>query len=71
VDLQIFHALYHVINLAFNSPPMYTTPQALSGLLDCILNNINIKEVCNRVVHPVTKETITKYTKLMNDLVLS
>ncbi len=50
---------------------MYTTPQALSGLLDCILNNINIKEVCNRVVHPVTKETITKYTKLMNDLVLS
>ncbi len=64
-------ALYHVINLAFNSPPMYTIPQALSGLPNCILHCIDIKEVCNGVVHPVTKETITKYTKLMNNPVIS
>jgi hypothetical protein len=28
---------------------------------------IDIEEVCNGVVHPITKETITKYNKLMND----
>ena len=28
---------------------------------------IDINEVCNGVIHPVTNETITKYTKLMND----
>ena len=60
-------ALYHVINLAFNS----TIPQALAGSPNRILHSINIKEVYNGVVHPVTKETITKYTKLMNDPVLS
>jgi hypothetical protein len=64
-------ALYHVINLAFNSPPKYTIPQALARLIDCILHSIDIKEVCNRVIHPVTKETITKYTKLMHNPVLS
>jgi hypothetical protein len=65
-------ALYHVLNLAFNSPPMYTIPQALSVLPNCILHSINIREVCNRVVHPMSKETIImKYTKLMHDPVLS
>jgi hypothetical protein len=64
-------ALYHVINLAFNSPPKYTIPQALAGLPNCILHSINIKEVCSRVVHPITKETITKYTKLMHNPFLS
>jgi hypothetical protein len=55
-------ALYHVINLAFNSPPKYTIPQALAGLPDCILHNIDIKEVCNKVVHPVTKGSQHPYT---------
>jgi hypothetical protein len=64
-------ALYHVINLAFNSPPTYTIQQTLSRSPDCILHSIVIKEVCNRVAHPVTKETITKYTNLMNNPVLS
>ncbi len=32
-------------------------------------HNINIEEVCNGIIHPITKETITKYTKtkLMDD----
>ncbi len=64
-------ALYHVINLAFNSPPMYTILQALTGSPDCILYSIDIEEVCNGVVHPVTKKIITKYTKLMHNPVLS
>ena len=29
-------------------------------------HNINIEEVCNGIVHPITKETITKYTKHMD-----
>jgi hypothetical protein len=64
-------ALHHVINLAFNSPPKYTIPQALDGLPDHILHSIDIKEVCNRVVHFVTRETIMKYTKIMHNPVLS
>jgi hypothetical protein len=45
-------ALYHVINLAFNSPPKYIIPQALVGLPDCILHSINVKEVCNGFFTP-------------------
>jgi hypothetical protein len=61
------HALYHVINLAFNNPPGYTIPKNLIVATDRFQHNINIDEVCNGVVHPITKETITKYTKLMDD----
>jgi hypothetical protein len=60
-----------IINLAFNSPSKYTILQALDGAPDCIIHSIDVKEVCNGVVHPVTKETITKYTKLLHDPVLS
>jgi hypothetical protein len=59
-------ALYHVINLVFNAQPTYTIPQALCKSPNCIHHIINIEEVCNGVFHPVTKETIMKYTKLMN-----
>ena len=61
------HALYHVINLAFNNPPGYTIPKNLIVATDRFQHNINIEEVCTGVVHPITKETITKYTKLMDD----
>jgi hypothetical protein len=63
-------ALYHVINLAFNAPPTYTIPRNLVDSSDQFWHTIDIKEVCNGVVHPITKETITKYDKLMNDPVL-
>jgi hypothetical protein len=63
-------ALYHVINLAFNAPPTYTIPRNLVDSSDQFWHTINIEEVCNGVVHPITKETITKYNKLMNDSVL-
>jgi hypothetical protein len=61
------HALYHGINLAFNNPPGYTIPKNLIVATNRFQHNINIDEVCNGVVHPITKETITKYTKLMDD----
>jgi hypothetical protein len=63
-------ALFHVIKLAFNAPPTYTIPHALSKSPNPVLHSIDIKEVCNGVLHPVIKETI-KNTKLMNNLVLS
>jgi len=60
-------ALYYVINLVFNNPPGYTIPKNLIVATDRFQHNINIEEVCNGIIHPITKETITKYTKLMND----
>jgi len=63
-------ALYHVINLAFNVPPTYTIPRALLESPDRFWHIIDIEEVCNGVVHPITKETITKYPELMHDPLL-
>ncbi len=61
------HALYHVINLAFNNLPSNTIPKNLIESMDRFQHNINIEEVYNGIVHPITKEMITKYTKLMDD----
>jgi hypothetical protein len=61
------HTLYHVINLAYNNPPSFTIPTKLNNSSNRFQHNINIEEVCNSVIHPATKETITKYTKLMDD----
>ncbi len=63
-------ALYHVINLAFNAPPTYTIPWNLVNSSDQFQHTIDIDKVCNGVLHPITKETITKYNKLMNDPML-
>ncbi len=64
------HALYHVINLAFNNPPSYTIPMKLNNSTNKFQHNINIEEVCNGVVHLITKEMIIKYTKLMDNQAL-
>jgi hypothetical protein len=61
------HALYQLINLVFNNPLSYTTPTKLNNPSNRFQHNINIEEVCIGVVHPITKETITKYMKLMDD----
>jgi hypothetical protein len=61
------HALYHVINLAFNNLPNYAIATKLNNSTNRFHHNINIEEVYNGVVHLITKETITKYTKLMED----
>jgi hypothetical protein len=61
--------LYHIINLAFAQAPASPIPCKL------IHNqytgpDVEIKEYCNRVVHPVTKETITHYRKLIKKPIL-
>jgi hypothetical protein len=62
-------ALHHIINLGFAYAPAIAIPCKL------IHNQytgpvIEIEEYCNGVVHPVTKETITHYRKLIKDLLL-
>ncbi len=62
-------ALYHVIGLGFTNAPTITVPRCLSqkqytGPI------IEIEEYCNGVVHPIRKETITHYRKLIKDPLL-
>jgi hypothetical protein len=62
-------ALYHIITLGFANAP------ATSILCKLIHNQytspvIEIEEYCNGIVHPVTKETITHYRKLIKDPLL-
>ncbi len=70
IPINISHqALYHIINLGFAYAPAISIPQKLthdyySGPL------IEIEEYCNGVVHPVSKETITHYRKLIKDPLL-
>jgi hypothetical protein len=61
------YALYHVINLVFNNSPSITIPTKLNNSTNRFQHNINIKEVCNGIINPFTKETITKYIKLMDN----
>jgi hypothetical protein len=55
------------MNLAFNNLPSYTIPTKLNNSSNRFQHNINIEEVCNGVAHPITKEMVTKYMKLMDD----
>jgi hypothetical protein len=62
-------ALYHIINLGFANAPATSIP--------CKLTHnqytgpvIEIEEYCNGMVHPLTKETITHYRKLIKDPLL-
>jgi hypothetical protein len=64
-------ALYHVIGLGFTNAPANTVPTLLAqhhkqytGPL------IDIEDCCYGVVHPVTKETIIHYRKLIKDPLL-
>ncbi len=55
-------ALYHIINLGFSNAPTISIPQKLTrnqytGPV------IEIKEYCNGVVHPVTKEKLSPITE--------
>jgi hypothetical protein len=62
-------ALYHIINLGFahahaSSIPCKLIHDQYTGLV------IEMEEYCNRLVHPVTKKTITHYRKLIKDPLL-
>jgi hypothetical protein len=62
-------ALYHIINLGFDHAPAISIPCKLihdqyTGLV------LEIKEYCNREVHPITKETITHSRKMIKNPLL-
>ena len=62
------HALYQFVGAHLQSntinaftPTKYNTHQPVFTI------DAQLEHICNGVVHPVTKETITKYKKLAND----
>jgi len=63
--------LYHIIGLVFTTAPVYTVPNLLAQHQKQYTGPLNdIEEYCHDVVHPVTKETIMHYRKLIKDLLL-
>ena len=63
-------ALYHVCSSGYFDAPEYTIPRALEKEKLSISPAIDVQEFCAGVVHPVTKETITKYQKLIDEPLL-
>ena len=63
-------ALYHIVGIGYNDTPLCTVPRKLELSKLTISPAIEIEELCNGVVHPVTNETITKYKKLASDPLL-
>jgi hypothetical protein len=64
-------ALYHIIGLGFTDAPASIIPQSLSKYHKQYTGPlIDIEEYCYSIVHPVTKETITHYRKLIKDPLL-
>jgi hypothetical protein len=63
-------ALYHIIGIGFTNAPLSTIPRSLAKHANKYALVIDIEEYCCGVVHPITKETITQYRKLMNEPLL-
>ena len=62
-------AVYHICGIGYTNAPDFTVPRHLLKQRSHA-PLINLDEVCNGVVHPITKETITKYQKLISDPLL-
>jgi hypothetical protein len=64
-------ALFHLVNIGLNKAPSNTIPQTLQRHHKQYTGPISeIEHYCNGVVHLVTKETITHYSKLIKDSLL-
>ncbi len=63
-------ALYHIIGVGLTNAPLYTIPRSLSKQANMYAPVIDIDEYCCGVIHPVSKETITQYRKLMKEPLL-
>ena len=60
-------ALYSVLGNIFLADVTHTIPTEIQDTKCLFSPLIDIKESCNRVAHPVTKETIKKYNKMTQD----
>ena len=63
-------ALYHIISVGFTNAPLNTIPCSLAKHANKYALVIDIEEYCCGVVHPITKETITQYRKLIKEPLL-
>eukprot|EP00804_Cyclotella_cryptica_P017218 CCRYP_013146-RA/>CCRYP_013146-RA protein AED:0.42 eAED:0.42 QI:0/-1/0/1/-1/1/1/0/225 len=62
------HALYHAVGTHLHSETINAfTPTKYNAQHPAFAFDAQLQHVCNGVVHPVTKETITKYEKPAND----
>ena len=64
-------ALNSVIARGYLESPTWSVPDIPKDIKLAIQPAIYGEEICKGVVHPITKETITKYEKLINDPALS
>ena len=59
-------ALYAVLGAAFiNKMSGIFTPKKLEDVTLTFSHPVELEEMANGVVHPVTKETMTKYAKII------
>jgi hypothetical protein len=63
-------ALYHIIDVGLTNTPLYTILHSFAKHANKYAPVIDIDEYCYGIVHPVTKETITQYRKLMKEPLL-
>jgi hypothetical protein len=65
------HALYHLMGQSLEQPTTAAyIPRAFHDAREPLQETQQFEHCANPVVHPVTKETITKYEKLANDPLL-
>jgi hypothetical protein len=58
-------ALNHIIGIGFTNAPLNTIPRSLAKHANKYTPVIDIEKYCCGIVHPITKETIMQYRKLM------
>ena len=63
--------VYKLIAIRYLDARRSTIPRKLMKSKLSVNPMIDLEEVTNRVVHPMTKDTITTYQKLSNDLLLA
>ena len=63
-------ALNAVLGDAVLTAPGIYTPDSLRDTALTFILPAGLEETANGVVHPITKETITSYTKLVQDTIL-
>ena len=57
--------LYHVLTIGLK-PIKKNAPKKMESDRITLHTNIDLSEVCNGVVNPITKETLTNYKKFIN-----
>ena len=62
-------AIYHFLGRALETGHDFFPPIKFMCSRDTNNLTFDLQDVCNEVVHPITRETITKHNKLVNDAI--